>query len=319
MTALEGVDEILALFAGEEFSYEDLEQLRALLAKLDVHKFPYLMEALLRNGRLGPQENWSVAEPIFTTWAGHDPAAALRFISRRMQAAPTLAAAMMMQVVRSPKADLALVQEGLTAIPAEGRAQMTDCYLGMLAERQGIAQAVAWLDSHPSPEAEAYVIGLWAASDVGAAFDWLQSRHPTGIPAASYAAVMAPWIEKEPAKATEWLLAQPAATAPVNVLRNAAAGWAIKSPKSLADYLNEHPQLSQKDDLVEALVMHVEDPIAALDWANQIQDSERRTSVQASRLCYLFRENPTLYAAAMASELVTPETKKTMRHYESGF
>jgi hypothetical protein len=243
----------------------------------------------------------------------------MRFASQRMRTAPALAAAMMIQAVRSSKADLALIQEALAAIPEDGRAEITAYYLGMLAERQGIAQAVAWLDSHPSPEAEALVMGLWAASDVSAAFDWLQTRHPTGIPEASYAAVMAPWIEKEPVKATEWLLAKPAATAPVNVLRNAAAGWAIKSPNSLADYLNEHPQLSQKDDLVEALVMHVEDPIAALDWANQIQDPEHRTSVQVSRLCYLFRENPTLYAAAMASELVTPETKKIMSRHEGEF
>jgi hypothetical protein len=307
--------EILALLE-QTTTPDTLEQLRGLLAKMEARDFPALLDSLKKHGRLGAQADWAVADVLFDAWAGQDARAALGFASQLMNDAPMIATAMITRVARKAGSDLPLLQEALAAIPPEGREEMTQVYLNALVEKQGMAEALRWAAAHPGHGAETHLIGLWAEQDSAAAFAWLQEKYPDGstIPPESLTAAARPWIAAEPERAAQWLLTQPETAVPNSLFRDAFTTWVLKTPETLAEHLNQHPNMPQRDTAVECLVQNVTDPAKALEWASQIQDPGRRAAAQTGRLIYLARDDPDLYAAALASDIVMPEVKQKLRN-----
>jgi hypothetical protein len=311
--------EIIALIP-QSATPDSLEALRKHLAKLTPTAFASLIDQLERQGRINMQTDWAVARVLFESWATLDPHAALHFASQRLQHSPMLASAMTCQVAKTAGTDLILLQTALTIVPPEGRAEVTRRYLNALVQHQGMEKALRWTDAHPEHDAEPYLIGAWATTDSAAAFGWLQKKYAkSAIPQESLIAASRSWIAIEPERAAQWLLSQPDTHRPTSLLQEAFTTWAIQSPNQLAAQLNSHPEMAHRDTAVECLVENLLDPTQALHWATQIKDIERRTNAQTNRLIYLARDDPTHFAAAIASDLITPEARQQMTDYKPDF
>jgi hypothetical protein len=306
--------EILTQLTHSVADPELLAQLRQRLLALTASEFADLMEQLQQRGFWGADSDWTLSGLLFEVWAFHDATAALNYAGRHLLEQPLLAGAAITRLAQAAENNLPLLQAALEIAPTEAREEMTAIFLAALMKQGGLTEALAWAAADPGGPAERHVLRHWAEQDAAAALRWLERTYAEEIPVESFKAAVRPWLQAEPARAAQWLLTESTVTSSPELLVEALTLWAAQSPTALASYVNQQPALPQRDLLVETLVPQLEDLATALDWAASIQDPARRVAAQFGRLIYLEREDATLFAAAMASELVIPEVKEILSH-----
>lgn len=120
---------------------------------------------------------------------------------------------------------------------------------------------------------------MWARTDPAAATAWASALETESDRYHIQNGIALGWSEHDPGSALEWVVENVSDPSALNeMMGDIIFNWGNLDPSGTTEWLNRQPVGAGKDGILEVFsdVIVGQDPMAAVAWANQISDTERR-------------------------------------------
>ena len=249
------------------------------------------------------------AHPLFSAWAGRDPAAAA-------QAALALTGRTRSQAIfavawkwgeTDPRAALAWVD----SLPGDKRRAALETVLNSWSSRDPSAAAQFALSLNDRQLRDQFVqmvSGSWAEQDPTAALAWVQTVDDPVLRDQFITGMFPAWAGENPQDALQYVQSLPPGSQRDLLYRNWAEAWVNKSPEAAVKWARDLPPGKLRQDVCEAMALNVahSDPEQAIVLFREMHPGPRRQALVTSIIGPLSEEDPSK-AVSFIQSLSGPE------------
>lgn len=187
---------------------------------------------------------------------------------------------------------------GLMADGNDRAGHMLHLLAGKVLQSRGPAEAATWAEGLPEGESRNYTMGRvareYAQNDPEAAANWVMQY--SDRPEAGHMAgqVGGQWARRDPQAAIAWLDELPASGGKNHGLTSAFSSWAGRSPEEAGNHIRQMAPSLERDSAISGYASRVawENPTAALEWANSVNDPKVRFQTQVNTGRAYMRRDP---------------------------